>query len=63
MKNNITGEFVLPNKWYVVVTAKNRDVLYKWRFNEMPNKVPSWFNVGAIVGYCKDSDSKECALS
>lgn len=58
MKNNITGEFVLPNKWYVTVTIRNREVLSKWRFDTY-DEAPSWFTVGAVVGYCKDSDSKE----
>lgn len=57
-EKSLKKEFTLPNKWYVTVTVRNREVLSKWRFDTY-DEAPSWFNVGAVVGYCKNSDSKE----
>jgi hypothetical protein len=48
-------EFILPEKWYCVVTEENIKVLSKWRFGEEEDykTVPN-FKPGCIVGYCLD---------
>lgn len=50
-------EYVLPEKWYVVVTDKNIDILIEWLYEV--KYVSTAIEFGNIIGYCEDSTEKE----
>lgn len=50
----IDAAFVLPEKWYVIVTEDNKDVLSRWRFTNQSHKL----KVGQITG-CVGTVSRE----
>lgn len=55
----VKDDFVLPEKWYVVVTKENKDLVSKWKFN---SEIPIRFQEGCIAGFCKNSKTKEWDL-
>ncbi len=55
---NISPKFVLPPRWYVVVTKENAEVLSKWRWPNESYKL----GPGQIVGICESDDNGQFRL-
>lgn len=49
----ITGEFVLPEQWYVTVTKENKHILSKWRWPHLSDILEEGYIVGISNRFSK----------